>query len=164
MQIPYQARPSPPQRECASALRGPTSRSQLLCAVWEIVSLPQSAPQRSSSFIRETRQHARMVGELHHSCAPSSPPLRRAYCAPSQPQLGCAEATRDHPLLHPAHARQTSPEIFHSGQYLHPRKEKRDALGGEQCQLKCRGGEMTTQATPQAAEGDRSSNIVSFLP
>lgn len=81
------------------------------------------------------------------------------YHAPSQHRLGWIEATWDHLLWHPAHARQTSPEIFHSGQHFHPGKDKRE----EQCQLKHSGREATTQATPQAAECDRSSNVASFL-
>lgn len=94
---------------------------------------------------------------------PAAPRSDGTYHAPSHHQLGWIEATWDHPLLHPAHARQTSPEIFHSGQSFRPGKDKRDALGGEQCQLKRSGRETTAQATPQAAEGDRSSNVASFL-
>lgn len=86
----------------------------------------------------------------------------RTYCIPSQHHLGWIEATWNHPLLHPAYTQQTSPETFHSGQCFHSEKDKRDALGGEQCQLKSSGREMTTQATPQAAEDDRSSNVASF--
>lgn len=85
------------------------------------------------------------------------------YRAPSQHPPGWVKATGDDLLLHPAHTRQTNPEIFHSGQHFHPGKDKRDALGGQQCQLKRSRREMTTQATPQAAEGGRSSNTASFL-
>lgn len=102
---------SPMERESASALRGPTLRSQLLCALWAIVSLPYSAPQRISSFIREMCQRAKVVGELNHSCAPSSPPLRGSYSAATQQQLGGNEMKWNHLLLHPLNAKPPSPEI-----------------------------------------------------
>lgn len=98
------------ERESASALWGPTSRSQLLCALWAIVSLPHSAPQHISSFIKEMCQWAKVVGELNHSCAPSSPPLRGSYDAATQKQLGGNEMKWNHLLLHPMNA-WPSPEV-----------------------------------------------------
>lgn len=152
LQIPYQARPSPPRRESASVLRGPMSRSQLLCAVWAVVSLPHSAPQRSSSFIRETCQKAKVVGELDRSCAPRSPPLRQDLLCTIPGPAWLDQGYVGPSTLTSSARLQTSPEIFHSGQCFHPGKAKRDASGGEQCQLKSSGREMTTEATPQATE------------